>query len=353
MPAHFITLPAEYAPGTNYYYDVINNISGSVSRLALVMDFCYGHFGDGGNLIFMTITGYFLFGRKISFSRRIRTAANILYAILFHGIVLTIIYFVLLVKCFPFSSYKSYRPIFNLPNWFSGESLWYLQLYGLFILIFLPILKSFENKLTQKNHLCLVLTLIFINFLSYRKYIPDVWLSSKLENFIMCYYMGGYISRYKVRISSKKLALYTLIYFAAYFIYEYSWRYSCATSYNKPLEYSYLDVMQPFVCALIFAVLCFMIAVNIKVPSGILSKTVGNISTSTIGIYIFHYNCISLSYIIADTFWWHDWSQKGYFIFVILNSLLLMIAGYVIDLFRRLTYKRFETALDDMLAGAE
>ena len=96
-----------------------------------------------------------------------------------------------------------------------------------------------------------------------------------------------------------------------------------------------------------------MIAVNIKVPSGILSKTFGNISTSTIGIYIFHYNFISLSYIIADTFWWHDWSQKGYFIFVILNSLLLMIAGYVIDLFRRLTYKRFETALDDMLAGAE
>ncbi len=352
-PTLFVTLPAEFDENTHFFYDLINNIPGSVSRLALIMDFCYGHFGNGGNLIFMTITGYFLFGRKISFPRRVRTVANILYAILFHGIVLTIIDIFILFVYLPLSSNKSYHPIFNLPNWFSGDNMWYLQVYGLFILIVLPILKLFENKLTQKKHLCLVIALIFINFLSYRKYIPDVWLSTKMENFIMCYYMGGYISRYKVRISSKKLVLYTLIYLAAYFIYEYSWRYSCATSYEKPLQYSYLDVMQPFVCALIFAVLCFMTAVNIKMPSGILSKAAGSLSTSTIGIYIFHYNCIGLSFVFADKFWWHDWSQKGYFIFVILDSLLLMIAGYVIDLFRLLSYKRFETALDDMLARAE
>ena len=155
-----------------------------------------------------------------------------------------------------------------------------------------------------------------------------------------CYYLGGYVSKYKVRISSKKLALYSLIYLAAYFIYEYSWRYSCAIAYKNTLQYSYVDVMQPFVCAMIFAFLCFMIAVNIKVPSRILPKAFGSLSASTIGIYIFHYNFISLSYIIADTFWWHDWSQKGYFSFVILNSLLLMIAGYVIDLFRLLRRNR-------------
>ena len=352
MPAHFITLPANYDPGTNFYYDVINNYYREVSKLALVMDFFYGHFGNGGNLIFMTITGYFLFGKKISFPRRVRTVANILYAILFHGIVLTIIYFFMMVRYFPFSSYGSYRPIFNLPNWFSGESLWYLQVYGLFILVVLPILKLFEKRLTQRTHLCLILALVFINFLAYRTYLPNFWLSTKLENFIMCYYLGGYVSKYKVRISSKKLALYSLIYLAAYFIYEYSWRYSCAIAYKNTLQYSYVDVMQPFVCAMIFAFLCFMIAVNIKVPSRILPKAFGSLSASTIGIYIFHYNFISLSYIIADTFWWHDWSQKGFFIFVLINSLFLMISGYVIDLFRRLSYKPFETALDNMLARA-
>ncbi len=351
-PTLFITLPAEYDKSTHFFYDLINNIPGSVSKLSLVMDFCYGHFGNGGNLIFMMITGYFLFGREISFPKRIRIVANILYAILFHGIVRTVIDLIILYVYLPLSN-ETYHPIFNLPNWFSGDNMWYLQVYGLFILIVLPILKLFENKLTQKNHLCLVIALIFINFLSYRKYIPNVWLSTKMEHFIMCYYMGGYISRYKVRIRSKKLALYTLIYLAAYFIFEYSWRYSCVTSFKKPLQYSYLDVMQPFVCALIFAVLCFLIAVNIKMPSGVLSKAVESLSVSTIGIYIFHYNCISLSFLFADKFWWHDWSQKGYFIFIILNSILLFIAGYVIDLFRRLSYKRFETALDDMLARAQ
>ena len=150
-PALFVTLPAEFDENTHFFYDLINNIPGSVSRLALIMDFCYGHFGNGGNLIFMTITGYFLFGRKITFPRRVRTVANILYAILFHGIVLTIIDIFILFVYLPLSSNKSYHPIFNLPNWFSGDNMWYLQVYGLFILIVLPILKLFENKLTQKK----------------------------------------------------------------------------------------------------------------------------------------------------------------------------------------------------------
>lgn len=91
-PAAFVELPPEFK-SEHYFYDLINNIPGSVSKLSLVMDFCYGHLGHPGNLIFMTITGYFLFGRKVSFPKRVRIVANILYALLFHGIVLAVINF--------------------------------------------------------------------------------------------------------------------------------------------------------------------------------------------------------------------------------------------------------------------
>ena len=144
----------------SYFYDFVNNAhlsSAPVSKLSLLMDFCYGHFGGGGNFIFMLITGYFLFGRDISFPKRVRTAARVLYAILFHGIIITIIHGFLLVNCYPFDSYESFEIVFNLPNWFSGSNMWYLQAYGCFILVVLPILKLFENRITERTHLCLSL----------------------------------------------------------------------------------------------------------------------------------------------------------------------------------------------------
>ena len=39
---------------------------------------------------------------------------------------------------------RAYRPIFTLPNWLSSSNMWYLQAYGCFILVILPILKLFD-----------------------------------------------------------------------------------------------------------------------------------------------------------------------------------------------------------------
>ena len=205
---------------------------------------------------------------------------------------------------------------------------------------------------TKEKLLILVLALVFINFLSIRKYLRDIWLSTMMEHFIMGYYLGGYVSKYKPRIRTGKLLLAALIYLAAYFTYEYSWRYSCMVAYKQPLQYSYVSVMQPFVCVVIYTFLLFMITVNCKGPSGIFSKILGSISASTIGIYIFHFNFISISFLIADSFWLKDWTQKGYFLFILIDSVILLFAGYLIDLVRRLSYKKFEAALDDMLKKA-
>ena len=69
----------------------------------------------------MLITGYFLFGREISFSKRVRTAARILYALFFYGILLMLIHWFILARFYPISDYSSYNTIFKPPNWLSGE----------------------------------------------------------------------------------------------------------------------------------------------------------------------------------------------------------------------------------------
>lgn len=326
-----------------YFYDFVNNMhltGGHVSKVSLLMDFCYGHFGKGGNFIFMLITGYFLFGREISFPKRVRTVARVLYAILFYGIIFTLINFFLLVKFWPFSSYKTYLPIFTLPNWLSGSNMWYLQAYGCFILIVLPLLKMFENRLTQKTHLCLALTLSFLHLLSYHSFFPDLWLSSRMLDFILFYYLGGYISKYKPGVKLRTLLILFFSYLLMYFTYESYWRYSCSILY-EPSKYSYIKVMAPYICSLIYAVLCFLIFNCIKMPK-LCSNIISAISDKTIGIYIFHFNVLDISFIMADYLGWHDWTRKGYFLFVIINSLVLFVIGFFVDVVRKWSYKLIE-----------
>ena len=339
---HIVELSGGFSSDT-YFYDFVNNMflpSGHVSKASLLMDFCYGHFGSGGNYIFMLITGYFLFERDISFHKRVHSVSRILYAILFHGIVLTLINYFLLVKYYPFSSYASFRPLFTLPNWLSGENMWYLQAYGCFILVILPILKLFEKKLTQQSHLCLVLSLVFLRFLAYTKYFPNLWISTQILDFIIFYYLGGYISKYNFNIKLKGLFIFLLSYLFIYFVYEYYWRYACSIMY-EPSQYSYIKVMQPYICCLIYAVVCFLIFERMKVP-GFLSNTISAISDKTIGIYIFHYNFINISFIIADYLGWDNWSRKGYFAFAIVDSAVLFATGFFIDSVRKWSYKHIE-----------
>ena len=340
-PIHFVQLTNGFTH-KHFFYDYINNIQSTVRIPSLLMDFCYGHFGNGGNLVFMLITGYFLFGRDISFGKRVRSAGKILYAIIFYGTILTLIYFVILKVNYPFSFYKGYKPLFKLPNWISGDNLWYLQAYGIFILLMLPLLKQFEEKLTQKTHLYLALTLVFIHFLAFWKYVPYFWFSKRIINFTMCYYVGGYISKYRYSVSSKKLIPMICAYCMAYFAYEYYWRYSCSTLY-APAKYSYVSVMQPFICCLIYSVLLFLFANNLRIQGAIPTKILSVLSSATLGIYIFHYNMISISFLLANQYWWHDWSLKKYFLFVIIDSILLFLVGFCLDMIRQKTYKHVES----------
>lgn len=128
-PNTFVTLPGGFTPDS-YYYDIVNNAAGHVQKLSIAMDFCYGHLGNGGNLTFMLVTGYFLFGRGSTFRKRVGSVVKVLLALLFHGILLTVINFAMLMVVRPRVASMP-APLFALPNWLSGENMWYLQAYGI------------------------------------------------------------------------------------------------------------------------------------------------------------------------------------------------------------------------------
>lgn len=76
-------------------------------------------------------------------------------------------------------------------------------------------------------------------------------------------------------------------YIALYLLYEFYWRYSNAVLY-APNECSYITVMEPLACCLVYAVLCFLLFSGFQMRNGRLAKVLESISSSTIGIYIFH-----------------------------------------------------------------
>lgn len=331
-PNSFISLPSGFTQNS-YFYDVVNNITNNFDFKSLILDFCYGHFGDGCNLIFMLITGYFLFNKNINLEKRVGSVKKILFITLYGGCVLTIINAVVVKWLVPFSGAPLYKPIFNLPNWFSGSNMWYFQAYGIFMLIILPILKHFEPKINKKTHKLIVGMLLAICFLDVGNYLPNLWISFRIIQFTLCYYIGGYVSKYSVNFSLKKLIIVLINYIILYIGYEYYWRMSMRKMFS-PFDYSYISVMQPFVCSLIFAVLIFLIFSKFDFKS----RVINHISTAVPVIYVFHFNFISTSYVIANSFWWKDWSLGGYCKFVLINTLILFVLGYLIDLVRRLLF---------------
>lgn len=333
----FIQLPVGFT-SDSYYYDVINNASGYIQKTSLFMDFCYAHFGYGCNFVFMLITGYFLFGKPSTFSKRASTAKTIILALAFYGLILTVLYFVILQCIWPHIDPVPITPLFTLPNWLSGDNMWYLQAYGIFILIALPLLKLFEKRLTKKMHASICVALVSIHLFNYQTYLPSLPLSNKIIFFITCYYIGGYVRTYGINLKLKQLVGLLALYIAVFICYDYYWRYSNMILF-APYEYSYAKTMlpiQPFVCAMTFAFLCFAIATKVHIEPGRNAKYIlGSISSSTIGIYIFHMSVIQYSFIISNWLWWHDWTTKGFMAFMFIDTLLLFTISYVIELLRQ------------------
>ena len=343
IPGLFTELPPGFDTAS-YFYDVVNNVPGAVAKTSLLSDFIYGHFGCGGNYVFMLVTGWFLFGREYPLPKRVRKAGSLLFALVFHGILLTLVSFAVARWFRPARPLGDRLPVFTLPNWLSGDNRWYLQAYGVFILAVVPLLKLFEKKLTRTTHLYLALTLVFLKFLAYRSYLNNLWISSSLLDFVTFYYLGGYVAAYGVRVSRKKLLAAALVYVVAWFLYEWYWRYANAVRFD-PADYSYVEVHQPAVCCFVFAVLCFLLAVKTDVRPGRLSKLLSSLSTSTVGIYVFHYSVVTLSFALAGTFWWHDWSRKGFFLFAIVDSVALFFLSWLLDLARKRAWEASKKAL--------
>ncbi|MCQ2519893.1 MAG: acyltransferase [Lachnospiraceae bacterium] len=325
MPNGMVALSEGFGKDS-YFYDFVNNSTAGLDIKTLIFDFLFGHLGNGGNLIFMLITGYFLFGREFGIEKRVKAAKKVLCITLFWGVVLAIVYGILAGFFYPMEGLPSYKPSFNLFSWLCDTNTWYLQAYGVFILLILPILKYFESKIDKKKHWAIIVMLVALCFFDYASFLPNIWISIYLLEFTLCYYIGGYIAKYPNDISLWKLFAMFFGYMALYFVYEFAWRSSMRKMY-EPHQYSYVSVMQPFICCLIYAVLLFMIfeKMNFK------SKVINRIAKATPGIYLFHFNLINTVYVIANTFWWKDWSLGGFCKFILIDAVLLFAAGLLID----------------------
>lgn len=160
---------------------------------------------------------------------------------------------------------------------------------GLFLLIpFLNVL--YKNLKSKKEKQALIITLLALvsfapvfNYLKYKDLflylIPDYW---TLIYPLIYYFIGCYISEYKIKIDKKKglIALLGILLITTISLYIYS--------KNQVFSWSFLGTYGG-ITTVISSTLIFLLLYDIKIKENFTSKIIQNISTLSLDIYLFSY----------------------------------------------------------------
>lgn len=170
--------------------------------------------------------------------------------------------------------------IFNLLSFKGSDYAWYIEMYiGLFLLI--PFLNIIFNKLNEKESKYLLLTMIVLVALpavlniykfdditwwtkpcisnKYTKLVPNFWTGIYP---IMYYYLGAYLSKYKVNLSTKKNIIYLVISTILFGLFNF-WR----SNGHKYIFSSWNRYQSLFILIIAFLTFNLLLKIKIKKPS--------------------------------------------------------------------------------------
>ena len=194
---------------------------------------------------------------------------------------------------------------------------WYINLYfGLFLLIpfFNKLYISLNNK---KEKLILIILLLFLTTL---ECVPNYW--AKLYP-LAYFYIGKFIRDFEPRIGNKK----AIFYFLAIILIETTIEFLVAS--NGRYTHYYNDYSSIF--RAIQSTLLFLICYNKNINNTFIKKTIINISSSTLDIYLASFLTDRLLY---KPFKALSLSQETMFIFLPIMILASLFFAYIIARFR-------------------
>ena len=243
--------------------------------------------------------------------------------------------------------------ILNLLRFKGTDYGWYIEMYiGLFLLI--PFLNLVFNNIDQDKAKKLLITMVVLvgipsvlnifNFGSlswwkqpsssakYAKIFPGYWMSIYP---IMYYYLGAYLSRYKVKLSTKKNIILLIISTILFGLFNYYRSYGANYVFSSWNNYSSL-----FIFIIAFLTFNLMLKIDIKNPSKKLQYICKLSTDSVLGAYlisamfdIFVYR--RLAYIAVHT--------RDRFVYAPITILIVFTASLLFSMCVELVYRLIKT----------
>lgn len=234
---------------------------------------------------FVLISGYFLCDKDFKSSRIFK----IIIQVLFYSLLGSIIVVLLTNKSL--SLKEILFTLFPL----TGNKYWFASVYVV-LLILSPVLNSAINKLNQKQHLTLVLSMVFafsviLTFLFWsRAVLSD---GKDITWFVTLYFIAAYLKKYPVHNTLKEIACAFSVCVLATPLAEMGIMGLLSTmTSNLPDKVMFFNNQFFVMCG---GVLLFLLISNL--PVGKVGNQVAKLGNLTFGVYLFHDNDLVRTYL--------------------------------------------------------
>ena len=290
--------------------------------------------GNIANYIFIIITGYFLTKSKINYKRIIGLILDMLF---YSYLIFAILCLFKVITPSPGNLIKAMFPMFY-GNWFV---IYYIILY-----LISPILNYILNTISKENLkkiLFLITTLVFViptftNALDFTSH----------DTFIVCYFIGGYISLYydkKIDVKKiKKIIFFDIILLILGVILIYI---IGLVLKNNTLIFNCFHFVgiNKSVFNLVLAVCIFLLCKNKNIKY---NKVINTWGGSVLGIYLIHDNDFLRNFlwnnVVPNNMFFDEWY---FFLFAIAKVLIVFMVCLVMDRIRLLLFKNLCNYLAD------
>lgn len=282
-------------------------------------------FGLGGRLgvnIFVLISGYFLINSKF----KPKKLLSLLGQVWFYSISIYLIFLLFGGINFTWESFLcNIFPVVTIRYWFITT---YIGLY-----ILSPLINKLLKKLTQKQHILLILLLIL--FCVSINNITGIGYDFGIIWFIALYAISTYIRLYPNKIFDNKKLIIAVI--AITF---------CMFFFAKVFLDLVLFEMKNLTC-LICAIAIFCLFKNLKIKY---SPTINTIASTTFGVYLIHDNLIVRNWLWTDFLHCPEYAtQEGFLIFAISTLIALYILFTFIEIMRSKLFAKMQKALQSKI----
>lgn len=272
--------------------------------------------GNLGVIIFIMITGFFLYNQKFNFKRILK--------ILLSTWVYSLVIFVLIVLIIGLKSPNKEMILYTFfPLTFGGY--WFITAYVLLLLIS-PFLNKMIMEINRKKFL-MIIGLFLILWSIIPTFTNNNFYGNEICQFILFYIIGAYIGKYRNNTFSTKKNAIILIITSSMLLIASTLLLNYLAQFNSKIYYGTYFYCRNSILTIALSIGLISLFAGMK-PR--VNKYINKISACTFGVYLIHDSNILRSIIWNDLFNNGQYTESWYLLLHLLGSAIIIFVSCTI-----------------------